>query len=59
MINKIELKEFIVNNYRKKLEKWLSECDKSDINDLDEFDLKNIAKDFNININDYVYFIKK
>jgi len=43
----------MVKNYKEKLQIWFDECDKNNIDDLDEFDLENIANDFGIDISKY------
>ena len=47
------LKTDMVKNYKEKLQIWFDECDKNNIDDLDEFDLENIANDFGIDISKY------
>ena len=53
-INYALLKFDIVKNYKEKLQKWFEECDKNNVDDLDKFDLRNIANDFGINIDSYL-----
>ena len=53
-IDYITLKADIIKNHKKKLEVWFKECDKNNVDDLDRFDLRNIASDFGINLSKYL-----
>ena len=50
---KTKIKFDILRNYKEKLQVWFNECDKNNIDDLDEFDLENLLSDFEIDINKF------